>query len=67
MMRSANLKGVAKVMGVRYSALRGFLYCETALTPDLAERLEYYFGVDRQELLDMQSRYDAQANSPKKE
>jgi plasmid maintenance system antidote protein VapI len=37
---SDDLKGVAKIMGVRYSALRRFLMCETALSPELAERLE---------------------------
>ena len=41
--RSLDLKGVAKIMGVRYSALRRFLMCETALSPELAERLELHW------------------------
>jgi len=58
--RSLDLKGVAKIMGVRYSALRRFLMCETALSPELAERLELHWKkANRQELLDMQARYDA--------
>jgi plasmid maintenance system antidote protein VapI len=62
--RTEDLKGVAKVMGVRYSALRSFLKCETALSPELAERLELHWQkANRQELLDMQARYDAKAGS----
>jgi len=62
--RSLDLKAVAKLMGVRYSALRSFLKCETALSPELAERLELHWQkADRQELLDMQARYDAKAAS----
>jgi len=57
---SDDLKGVAKIMGVRYSVLRSFLMCETALSPELAERLErHWTKANRQELLDMQARYDA--------
>jgi len=57
---SDDLKGVAKIMGVRYSVLRSFLMCETALSPELAERLErHWTKAHRQELLDMQARYDA--------
>jgi plasmid maintenance system antidote protein VapI len=57
---SLDWKAVAKIMGVRYSVLRSFLMCETALSPELAERLErHWTKANRQELLDMQARYDA--------
>jgi plasmid maintenance system antidote protein VapI len=65
--RSLDWKGVAKIMSVRYSTLRSFLNCETALSPDLAERLELHWRkANRQELLDMQARYDAKAASATK-
>jgi plasmid maintenance system antidote protein VapI len=53
-------KSAAKLSGIPYSALRSFLNCETSLTPELASRLEMFFTkANRQELLDMQARYDA--------
>jgi plasmid maintenance system antidote protein VapI len=55
-----HLKSAAKLSVIPYSALRSFLNCETALTPDMAARLEWFFTkANQHELLDMQSRYDA--------
>ena len=55
----------AKRLGVGRPALSNLLNGNSSLSPDMAVRLEKSFGVDRQELLDIQAafdRYDRQGN-----
>ena len=48
----------AKLLGIGRPALSNFLNGKAALSQEMARRLEHAFGSDREELLDLQARYD---------
>src|SRR5690348_15999988 len=50
----------AKRLGIGRPALSNFLNGKSALSPDMAVRLEKAFGADRKRLLKMQAAYDQQ-------
>ncbi len=50
----------AKRLGIGRPALSNFLNGKSALSPEMAVRLEKAFGADRKRLLDMQAAYDRQ-------
>lgn len=50
----------AKRLGIGRPALSNFLNGKSALSPDMAVRLEKTFGADRKRLLDLQAAYDQQ-------
>ena len=54
------VKDAAKRLGIGRPALSNFLHGKSALSPEMAVRLEKAFGADRQHLLDMQSACDLQ-------
>lgn len=56
-----SVKDAAKQLGIGRPALSNFLNGKSALSPEMAVRLEKAFGADRKRLLDMQSAYDRQA------
>ena len=49
----------AEILGVRLTTLSGFLNGETALSPEMARRIEKAFGISMEMLLRMQAWYDA--------
>lgn len=53
-----SVKEAAKRLGIGRPALSNFLNGKSALSPEMAVRLEKTFGADRQRLLDMQAAYD---------
>jgi len=53
-----SVKEAAKRLGVGRPALSNFLNGNSALSPEMAVRLEKAFGANRQQLLDMQAAYD---------
>ena len=53
-----SVKDAAKRLGIGRPALSNFLNGRSALSPDMAVRLEKTFGADRNRLLDMQAAYD---------
>ncbi|MQA67265.1 MAG: HigA family addiction module antidote protein [Alphaproteobacteria bacterium] len=53
-----SVKDAAKRLGVGRPALSNFLNGKSALSPEMAVRLEKAFGADRKRLLDMQAAYD---------
>ena len=55
-----SVKDAAKLIGVGRPALSNFLNGKSALSPEMALRLEKAFGADRKRLLDMQAAYDGQ-------
>jgi addiction module HigA family antidote len=54
------VKDAAKRLGIGRPALSNFLNGNSALSPEMAVRLEKAFGADRKRLLDMQTAYDQQ-------
>ncbi len=54
------MKDAAKRLGIGRPALSNFLNGKSALSPEMAVRLEKAFGADRKRLLDMQAAYDRQ-------
>ena len=54
------VKDAATQLGISRPALSNFLNGNSALSPEMAIRLQKAFGADRQQLLDMQSAYDQQ-------
>ena len=54
------VKDAALQLGISRPALSNFLNGNSALSPEMAIRLQKAFGADRQQLLDMQSAYDLQ-------
>ena len=57
--RGLTVTEAAKRMGVGRPALSNFLNGKAALSPTMAVRLELAFGVDREALLALQTRFDA--------
>ena len=57
--RGLTVTEAAKRMGVGRPALSNFLNGNAALSPAMAVRLERTFGANRDELLDLQTRFDA--------
>ena len=57
-----SVKDAAKQLGIGRPALSNFLNGKSALSPEMAIRLEKAFGADRKRLLDMQVAYDRQEN-----
>lgn len=55
-----SVKDAAKRLGIGRPALSNFLNGNSALSPEMAVRLEKAFSADRKRLLDMQSTYDQQ-------
>lgn len=55
-----SVKDAAKRLGIGRPALSNFLNGKSALSPEMAIRLEKAFGADRKRLLDMQASYDGQ-------
>ena len=55
-----SVKEAAKRLGIGRPALSNFLNGKSALSPEMALRLEKAFGADRKQLIDMQSAYDMQ-------
>ena len=55
-----SVKDAAKRLGVGRPALSNLLNGKSALSPEMAVRLEKAFGADRKRLLDMQAAYDRQ-------
>jgi addiction module HigA family antidote len=55
-----SVKDAAKRLGIGRPALSNFLNGKSALSPEMAVRLEKAFGADRKVLLDMQAAYDLQ-------
>jgi addiction module HigA family antidote len=55
-----SVKDAAKLLGVGRPALSNFLNGNSALSPEMAIRLEKAFGADRNQLLDMQAAYERQ-------
>jgi addiction module HigA family antidote len=54
------VKDAAMRLGIGRPALSNFLNGKSALSPEMAVRLEKAFGADRKRLLDMQAAYDQQ-------
>ena len=54
------VKDAATKLSISRPALSNFLNGNSALSPEMAIRLQKAFGADRQQLLDMQSAYDLQ-------
>ena len=48
----------AKLLGIGRPALSNFLNGKAALSQEMARRLEHAFGANREDLLDLQARYD---------
>lgn len=48
----------AKLLGIGRPALSNFLNGKAALSQEMARRLEHAFGANREEILDLQARYD---------
>ena len=55
-----SVKDAAKRLGIGRPALSNFLNGKSALSPEMAVRLEKAFGADRKRLLDIQAAYDRQ-------
>lgn len=55
-----SVKDAAERLGIGRPALSNFLNGKSALSPEMAVRLEKAFGADRKQLLDMQAAYDRQ-------
>jgi addiction module HigA family antidote len=55
-----SVKEAAKQLGIGRPALSNFLNGNSALSPEMAVRLEKAFGANRNQLLDMQAAYDQQ-------
>lgn len=55
-----SVKDAAKRLGIGRPALSNFLNGKSALSPEMAVRLEKAFGADRKRLLEMQATYDRQ-------
>lgn len=55
-----SVKDAAKLLGIGRPALSNFLNGKSALSPEMAVRLEKAFGADRKRLLDMQVAFDQQ-------
>jgi addiction module HigA family antidote len=55
-----SVKDAAERLGVGRPALSNFLNGKSALSPEMAVRLEKAFGADQKRLLDMQAAYDRQ-------
>lgn len=55
-----SVKDAAKRLGIGRPALSNFLNGKSALSPEMAVRLEKAFGADSRRLLDMQSAYERQ-------
>jgi len=55
-----SVKDAASRLGIGRPALSNFLNGRSALSPEMALRLEKAFGADRDRLLDMQAAYDRQ-------
>ena len=51
----------AEILGVRRATLSNLLHCKSALSPEMALRMEKAFGVSMDMLLRMQAWYDAAA------
>ena len=49
----------AKILGVRRATLSNLVHCKSALSPEMALRLEKAFGVSMDMLLRMQAWHDA--------
>lgn len=60
---SMSVKDAAKRLGRGRPALSNFLNGKSALSPEMAIRLEKAFSADRKRLLDMQTAYDQQERS----
>ena len=56
--RGISQRGLAKEMGISYSALNEVLNAKRALNPELAMMMEAALGVDAAPLLAMQNEYD---------
>lgn len=55
-----SVKDAAERLGIGRPALSNFLNGNSALSPEMAVRLEKAFGADQKQLLDMQAAYDLQ-------
>ena len=55
-----SVKDAAEQLGISRPALSNFLNGKSALSPEMAVRLEKAFGADRERLLGMQAAYDRQ-------
>ena len=55
-----SVKDAAMRLGIGRPALSNFLNGKSALSPEMAVRIEKVFGIDRKRLLDMQAAYDQQ-------
>ena len=56
--RGISQRGLAKEIGISYSALNEMLNCKRALNPELAMMMEAALGVEAAPLLAMQNEYD---------
>lgn len=59
-----SVKEAARRLGIGRPALSNFLNGKSALSSEMALRLEKAFGADRKRLLDMQAAHDRQERSP---
>jgi addiction module HigA family antidote len=57
--KKMSVTGAAKLLGVGRPALSNFLNGNSALSGDMAARMERAFGIPAQQLLDIQASYDA--------
>jgi addiction module HigA family antidote len=57
--KGLSVSAAAALVGVGRPAFSNFLNGNTALTPDMAARIEVAFGANKEELLAMQSAFDA--------
>lgn len=60
--RGISQRGLARGMGISYSALNEVLNAKRALNPELAMMMEAALGVDAAPLLAMQNEYDLLMN-----
>jgi addiction module HigA family antidote len=58
-----SVKDAAERLGIGRPALSNFLNGKSALSPEMAIRLEKAFGADRKKLFDLQAAYDQQKQS----
>ena len=56
-----SVTGAAKALGVARPTLSKFLNGRARLSPAMALRLESVFGANRQQLLDMQTKFDSKS------
>src|SRR3970040_734766 len=59
-----SMTDAANRLGISRPALSNFLNGKSALSPEMAVRLEKAFGADRKQLLDLQAAFDEQERRP---